>query len=192
MPEKSFRIVVADDEGVIRMGLKAILRNLGHRVVGTARNGKEAIAKVDEFRPDLLLLDIKMPEMDGLAVAEYLTSHAPLPILMLTAFSEHGLVERAANALVMGYLVKPINEAKLAPMISVAVARFAERAATNAAADTLQQKLTARDTISAAKQTLMAQGLSEDEAYHRLQSMARTNQTTIAAVADVVLRQAAR
>ena len=130
-----------------------------------------------------------MPEMDGLAVAEYLTEHAPLPILMLTAFSDHALVERAANALVMGYLVKPINEAKLAPMIDVALARFAERLSATQEAASLQQKLTARDTISAAKQKLMAMGFSEDEAYHRLQQKARTQQKAIAVIAAQILER---
>lgn len=192
MPEtRPVRIVIADDEGVIRMGLTSMVRALGHRVVATARNGTEAIEKVLEFHPDLLLLDIKMPEMDGLAVAEHLAERAPLPVIMLTAFSEHALVERAVNALVMGYLVKPVNESKLAPMIDVALARFAERAAISDTAISLQKKITGRDVVSAAKSALMATGLTENEAYLRLQSMARAQQTALETVAAQLLNRAA-
>ncbi len=192
MPEKRpVRIVIADDEGVIRMGLTSMVRALGHRVVATARDGTEAIEKVLEFEPDLLLLDIKMPGMDGLAVAEHLAEHAPLPVVMLTAFSEYALVERAVNALVMGYLVKPVNESKLSPMIDVAMARFADRTAVAGAATILQKKIAGRDMVSAAKSALMATGLTENEAYLRLQSMARARQTAIETVAAQLLNRAA-
>lgn len=173
------------------MGLTSMVHALGHRVVATARNGAEAIEKVQEFHPDLLLLDIKMPEMDGLTVAEQLAEHTPLPVVMLTAFSEHALVERAVNALVMGYLVKPVDGSKLSPMIDVAIARFADRATVADAATTLQKKIAGREVISAAKSALMATGLTENEAYLRLQSMARTQQTPIETVAAQLLNHPA-
>ena len=178
---EQYRIIIADDEGVIRLGLKTILRALGHTVVATARTGKETLEKVSQFEADLLLLDIEMPEMDGLAVAKYLSETAPLPIVMLTAYSHRAYVDAAVDALVMGYLVKPIDEAKLAPMLSMAVARFAERASAEQRTSNLRQALSGRDIVDAAKQKLMQEaGLSENQAYHQLQTQARQSQISLA------------
>ncbi|HFB52119.1 MAG TPA: response regulator [Anaerolineae bacterium] len=182
-----YRIVIADDEGVIRLGLRTMVRALGHTVVGTARNGVEAVNLVRQLSPDLLLLDIKMPKMDGIAVAEKLSAEMPLPIVMLTAFSEQSLVAQAAAAAVMGYLVKPVDETKLAPMLELAIARFAERKAAQKQAETLTAKLSARDSIERAKKILMARGLTEREAYHQLQATARAERKSIAAVAEDLL-----
>src|SRR5262245_21952679 len=103
--EKPLRVLIADDEAVIRMGLKSLVALLGHEVIDTAANGNDALEKTKRLKPDLLLLDIKMPGLDGMAVAETLVTEMPVPIVMLTAFSEKSLIERAANAAVMGYLV---------------------------------------------------------------------------------------
>lgn len=187
--QDSYRIVIADDEGVIRLGLRTMVRTLGHRVVGMARNGEEAVNLVRQLSPDLLLLDIKMPKMDGIAVAQKLSAEAPLPIVILTAFSEQPLVTQAAAAAVMGYLVKPVDESKLAPMLDVAIARFVERYIAQQQVKTLQTKLSARDIIEHAKKELMARGLTEREAYHQLQATARNERKSIAAVAKSVLRQ---
>lgn len=184
MTEQSLRIIIADDEGVIRIGLKTILTALGHKVVAGARTGREAVEKVAQFKPDLLLLDIEMPEMDGLAAAKYLAAHNPLPVIMLTAYSHRDYVDAAVDALVMGYLVKPIDEAKLAPMLSVAMARFAERTAGEKRAVDLKRDLSGRALIDAAKQKLMREkNLSENQAYHQLQAQARQTQTSLADVA---------
>jgi response regulator NasT len=179
--------MIADDEAVIRMGLKTMVTALGHRVVGTAANGNDTLTKTRELNPDLLLLDIKMPGPDGLTVAETLAAEMPLPILMLTAFTEKALIERAANAAVMGYLVKPINEDKLAPAIEVAVARFETMQATAQAAYKLRDQLESRDLVDAAKRVLMATGLSEAEAYQRLQMTARAKRRPIRQVAEAVI-----
>lgn len=188
MAEKQpLRIMIADDEAVIRMGLKTMVTALGHRVVGTAANGDDALTKTRELNPDLLLLDIKMPGPDGLTVAEMLAVEMPLPILMLTAYTEKALIERAANAAVMGYLVKPINEDKLAPAIEVAVARFGTMQATAQAAYKLRDQLESRDLVDAAKRVLMATGLSEAEAYQRLQMTARAKRRSIRQVAEAVI-----
>ncbi len=185
----AYRIVIADDEGVIRMGLKTMLRALGHRVVATARNGVETIEMVRQFQPDLLLLDIKMPEMDGLAVANHLANEAPLPIVMLTAYSERTLIEQAIKSTaVEGYLVKPVDESKLAPVINLAITRFAERTSVVTEAHRLRQRLAGRDVITQAKRILMAQeGLSEHEAYHHLQLSARKKQLNLEAVAQTIV-----
>ncbi len=184
---RSLRVVIAEDEAVIRMGLKALVTSLGHQVVDTAANGLDALKKTKRLKPDLLLLDIKMPGQDGLAVAETLAKEMPLPIVMLTAFSDKALIERAANAAVMGYLVKPIHEGKLGPMIEIALARFeaAQKAAQEAYK--LRHQLETRELIDAAKRVLMATGLAEAEAYSRLQMSAREKRTSMREIAEGII-----
>lgn len=185
--KKLLRVVIADDEAVIRMGLKALVTSLGHQVIDTAANGYDALEKTKRLKPDLLLLDIKMPGLDGMAVAETLAAEMPLPIVMLTAFSEKSLIERAANAAVMGYLVKPIHEGKLGPMIEIAAARFEAMQATAQEAYKLRHQLETRELIDAAKKILIATGLSESEAYNRLQMTAREKRRTMREVAEAIL-----
>lgn len=185
--KKVLRIVIADDEAVIRMGLKALVGSLGHQVVETAANGLDALEKTRRLKPDLLLLDIKMPGLDGLAVAETLAAEAPLPIVMLTAFSDKALIERAANASVMGYLVKPIHEGKLGPMIEIAMTRFEAMQTAAREAYKLRHQLETRELIDAAKKILIATGLSEAEAYSRLQMTAREKRCTMREVAEAVI-----
>lgn len=185
--KKLLRVIIADDEAVIRMGLKALVTSLGHQVIDTAANGHDALEKTKRLKPDLLLLDIKMPGLDGMAVAETLAAEMPLPIVMLTAFSEKSLIERAANAAVMGYLVKPIDEGKLGPMIEIAAARFETMQATAQEAYKLRHQLETRELIDAAKKVLIATGLSESEAYNRLQMTAREKRRTMREVAEAIL-----
>jgi len=128
-----------------------------------------------------------MPEPDGLAIAEILAAEMPLPIIMLTAYTEKSYIERAANAAVMGYLVKPISEDKLGPAIEVAVARFETMQATARKIYKLRTQLEARGLVDAAKQILISTGLSEDEAYHRLQMTARAKRRSIGEVAEAVI-----
>lgn len=188
MPEaRSLRIIITDDEGVIRMGLKTMVQSLGHTVVATARTGEETIEKVKIYNPDLLLLDIKMPGMDGLSVARELSQAAPLPIIMLTAYSQRELIEQAVAALVMGYLVKPVDEAKLAPSIGMAIARFEEMKATADAVSELKKSLAERETIAQAKRLLIERGLSETAAYHRIQAAARKRQISLAEMSTRVI-----
>ena len=185
--EKVLRVLIADDEAVIRMGLKSLVTSLGHQVIDTAANGHDALEKTKRLKPDLLLLDIKMPGLDGMVVAETLAAETPLPIVMLTAFSEKSLIERAANAAVMGYLVKPIHESKLGPMIEIAVTRFEAMQTAAQEAYKLRHQLETRELIDAAKQILMATGLSEAEAYTRLQMTAREKRCTMRQVAEAVI-----
>lgn len=184
---KVLRIIIADDEAVIRMGLKQMVAALGHRVVATAANGDEALETTQRLKPDLLLLDIKMPGQDGLTVAEALAAQMPLPIIMLTAFSERSLIERAANAAVMGYLVKPIHESKLGPTIELAVTRFEAMQETAQEAYKLRDQLESRELVDAAKQILIAGGLSEAEAYRRLQMTARERRCSMRQVAEAII-----
>ncbi len=185
--EKVLRVLIADDEAVIRMGLKSLVTSLGHQVIDTAANGNDALEKTKRLKPDLLLLDIKMPGLDGMVVAETLAAEMPLPIVMLTAFSEKSLIERAANAAVMGYLVKPIHESKLGPMIEIAMTRFEAMQTAAQKAYELRHQLETRELIDAAKQILMATGLSEAEAYTRLQMTAREKRCTMRQVAEAVI-----
>jgi len=184
---KKLRVVIADDEAVIRMGLKQLVTMLGHQVVATAANGDEALEITKRLKPDILLLDIKMPGTDGLTVAEQLAEEMPLPIIMLTAYSERSLIERAANAAVMGYLVKPIHEQKLEPTIAVAIDRFQVMQAKAREVYKLRDQLETRNLIDAAKQILVATGLSEDEAYKRLQMTARRRRISMRKVAEAVI-----
>jgi AmiR/NasT family two-component response regulator len=185
--KKTVRVLIVDDEAVIRMGLKTMVTSLGYQVVGTAVNGDDALEKVKTLKPDLLLLDIKMPDKDGLTVAEELATEMPLPIIMLTAYTEKAMIERAANAAVMGYLVKPINEGKLGPMIEVALTRFEEMRTVAQEAYKLRDQLAARELIEAAKRILIAAGLSEAESYNRLQMAAREKRRPMREVAEAVI-----
>jgi response regulator NasT len=185
--EKLLRVLIADDEAVIRLGLKSLVASLGHEVIDTAANGNDALEKTKRLKPDLLLLDIKMPGLDGMTVAEMLAAEMPLPIVMLTAFSEKSLIERAANAAVMGYLVKPIHESKLGPMIEIAMARFEAMQTAAREAYKLRHQLETRELIDAAKKVLSATGLSEGEAYGRLQMTAREKRCTMREVAEAII-----
>lgn len=184
---KTLRVIVADDEAVIRMGLKAMVTSLGHTVISTAADGNEALEKTRALKPDLLLLDIKMPGQDGLTVAETMAVEMPLPIIMLTAYTDKSLIERAANASVMGYLVKPIHEGKLGPLIEVALARFQSMQRTAREVYKLRNQLEARELLEAAKKILIATGLSESEAYSRLQMAARDKRCSMRQVAEAVI-----
>lgn len=183
----SLRIIIADDEGVIRMGLKSMVQALGHTVVATARTGAEAVEKVKIYDPDLLLLDIKMPDMDGLTAARILSQEAPLPIVLLTAYSQRNFIDQATETQVMGYLVKPVDENSLEPSISVAIARFSELKAAASEISDLKRRLAERELIANAKNLLIQRGLSETQAYHRIQSAARKRQISLAEMSGRVI-----
>jgi len=183
------RILIADDEALIRMGLRTMLREMGHTVVGAAPDGVAALRLACETEPDLAILDIKMPGMDGLIVAEAIAERCPLPVLMLTAYSDRELVERAAsNEIVQAYLVKPIREADLAPAVKLAVARFAEWQTLRQEAANHREALAAREIVARAKQALMRRdGLTEREAFLEVQRRARRQRRTMRQVAEGIL-----
>lgn len=185
---RSLRILIADDEAVIRLGLKTMLVELGYRVVGMAANGEQALALIAEHAPDLAILDIKMPALDGLTVAERLAQESPLPVVILTAYSQQALVERAVGASVMGYLVKPVREELLGPAVELAIARFQATQAIRAESDDLREQLAAREAVDKAKRLLMTRlGLSEAEAYRQLQMAGRQSRRSMQAVAEAVV-----
>ena len=183
------RILIADDEALTRMGLRAMLREMGHTIVGAAAEGTTALQLACQQRPDLALLDIKMPGLDGLAVARAIAERCPLPVVMLTAYSERDLVRQAAGTeTVQAYLVKPIREADLEPVLDLAVARFAEWQALCDEAEDRRQALQARDLVDRAKRQLMdGKGLSEREAFLEIQHRARRERRSMRDVAQEIL-----
>jgi len=185
---RQLEILIADDESIIRLGLKQILEEAGH-TVSAAENGVAAVRLAEAHTPDLVILDIKMPEMDGFEAARAIQDRIQVPIIFLTAYGEQELVERAVRLSVMGYLVKPIKEAELLAMIQVAVQRFEEHTRTVQTADELQDELASRRTIDRAKGLLMQrEGISELEAYNRLQQRARTERRTLLEAAEEEIR----
>lgn len=189
---KSRNILIAEDETLIRLGLKSILEEAGHTVYA-AENGLEAVRLAEGRTPDVAILDIKMPQMDGLEAARALLDRAPVPIIFLTAYGEQELIERAARLPVMGYLVKPIKEAELLAMIEVASQRFEEQARTARAATEMEGELASRRTIDRAKGLLMQRdGVSELDAYARLQERARAERRTLLEAAEETIQAAQR
>jgi AmiR/NasT family two-component response regulator len=183
------RVLIADDEALTRMGLRTMLHEMGHTIVGAAADGLTALRLTCETRPDLAILDIKMPGMDGLAVAEAIAGQCPLPVVMLTAYSERDLVERAAaTETVQAYLVKPIREADLVPTIELAAARFAEWQALRQEAADRQEALVTRELVDQAKRRIMQRdGLTEREAFLEIQHKARRRRLTMRQVAEEIL-----
>lgn len=184
----NLRILIADDEPIIRMGLKAMLQEMGHSVEA-ASNGREALRMARNHRFDLAILDVKMPFTDGLQAASTLGRENPLPILLLTAFSEQDLIERASDLPIQGYLVKPVQPGQLTAAISVAIKRFADSQQERSRSAQLQETLEERKIIERAKGKLMAEGLSEEEAHRTLQHHAREARQTMVQIARMVLKE---
>ncbi|MDR5682757.1 MAG: response regulator [Armatimonadota bacterium] len=182
------RIVIADDEALIRMGLRAMLEDKGYRVVGEASDGARAVELVRRLRPDLVFLDVKMPEMDGIAAAARIQQTQPTPVVLLTAYSERELVRQAQRSGALAYLVKPVKEADLVPAIEVALARFADLRSKDNRIGELQDTLQARKLVERAKGLLMQRhGLTEDAAFRRIRSEARRTRRSMAEVARHIL-----
>lgn len=182
------RIVIADDESLIRIDLREMLTNLGYLVVGEAGDGRSALNQARELRPDIVIMDIKMPDMDGIEAARLLTEERVAPVLLLSAYSQQDLVQRARQAGVAGYLVKPFRESDLAPAIEVALARFSEFRVLEREMETLQDALETRKLVDRAKGILMdTQGLNENEAFRRIQKMSMNNRKSMRSVAEAII-----
>jgi len=182
------RILIAEDESLIRLGLKKMLQEMGH-VVYAAVNGREALKMAHRHHPDLAILDIKMPFTDGLQVAKKLSRQQPMPILLLTAFSEQELIEQATDLPIHGYLIKPIKANELTAAIAIACKRFKEKQELARQNTQLAERLEGRKVIDRAKGQLMATGLSEDQAYQTLQKLARQNRITVQDAARSLLKE---
>ncbi len=182
------RIIVAEDEAIIRMDLVEMLREAGYNVIGEAANGREAISLARHLKPDLAILDVKMPEIDGISAAELIVSEKLAAVLMLTAFSQRELVERARDAGAMAYLVKPFSISDLTPAIEMALGRYAEIQALEAEVGELGERLEARKLVDRAKGILMANlGITEAEAFKWIQKAAMDQRSSMSAVSEGVL-----
>ena len=180
------RILVAEDETLIRMDLAEMLRESGYEVVGEATNGEEAINLATELKPDLAILDVKMPKIDGITAAESIVEISP--VLMLTAFSQKDLVERAVDAGVMAYLVKPFTVNDLLPAIEIAITRHTQMLALRTEVTDLTERLETRKIIERAKGILMqAMRLSEPEAFKWIQRTAMDRRVSMKQVAEAVI-----
>ena len=182
------RIIIADDESLIRMDLREMLTNLGYLVVGEVGDGQSAINLTWELRPDIVIMDIKMPDMDGIEAARILTQERLAPVLLLSAYSQKELVQRAKEAGVASYLVKPFRESDLTPAIEVALARFNEFRSLEMEIDDLKETLETRKAVERAKGILMQlQNMNEAEAFRRIQKMSMNNRKPMKAVAEAII-----
>ena len=184
----AMRVVIAEDEALIRLDLREMLIEEGFDVVGEAGDGEQAVALANELLPDVVICDIKMPKMDGIAAAAQIAGKRIAPVVMLTAFSQRDLVEKARDAGAMAYLVKPFQKRDLLPAIEMATSRFAEIKALEAEVSGLRERLEARKLIERAKGALMSvHAMSEPEAFRWIQRAAMDNRTSMRAVAELVL-----
>ena len=184
------RILVAEDEALIRMDLVEMLTELGYEVVGQASDGEMAIRMAEELRPDLVMMDVKMPVLDGITAAGTITQSRIAPVVMLTAFSQRELVERATQAGVMAYLVKPFSQSDLAPAIEVAVSRYSQFLTLEQEVADLGERLETRKRVDRAKALLQqVYGLSDADAFRWLQKSAMDRRLSMRDVADVVIAE---
>lgn len=182
------RILIAEDETIIRLDLRALLESAGFEVCAEARDGIEAVELAQSAEPDLAVLDVKMPRLDGIEAARQILDKRPVPIVMLTAYGEDELVGRAIEAGVFGYLTKPFREADLLPAIRAARARFDELAALREESESLADALAARKSIERAKGLLMAkEGLTEQEAFERLRRASQLAGRPLKVVAEALI-----
>ena len=187
------RVLIAEDEALIRLDLAEMLAEEGYVVVGEAGDGETAVRLAEETKPDLVILDIKMPIMDGIAAAERIAGNRLAPVVILTAFSQRDLVERARTAGAMAYLVKPFQKSDLVPAIEIAMSRFAELSALEAEVANLSDRLETRKAVERAKGILMSDyGMSEPEAFRWIQRNAMDHRMTMRDVAEKIVVEGPR
>jgi response regulator NasT len=182
------RVIIAEDEALVRLDLKESLENLGYLVVGEASDGVSTVNMARELRPDVVVMDIKMPQMDGIEAARILTQEKIAPVLLITAYGQKDLIERAKAAGVVGYLVKPWKEMDLAPAIEVALARFEEFRTLETEVRDLQTALETRKLVDRAKGILMdTQGLTEAAAFRKIQKMSMNTRKSMKEIAEAII-----
>jgi response regulator NasT len=187
------RVVVAEDESLIRLDLVEMLGEEGYEVVGEAGDGEQAVALVTELKPDLVVMDVKMPKLDGISAAEKIASQRIAPVVMLTAFSQRELVDRAREAGAMAYVVKPFGKDDLVPAIEIAIARYAEILAVEAEVADLEERLESRKIVDKAKGLLqVGLGLTEPEAFRWIQKTAMDLRKSMREVAEGVIAHGAK
>lgn len=189
-PSDRSRVLVAEDEALIRMDLVELLTDEGYEVVGQAADGEQALAMARDLEPDLVVMDVKMPKMDGITAAEHIAEERIAPVVMLTAFSQRDLIERARQAGAMAYVVKPFDASDVVPAIEIALARFEEIQAVEEEVADLQERLESRKVVEQAKGLLMeGLGLSEPEAFRFIQKTAMDLRKSMREVAQGVIDQ---
>ena len=189
--KKTLRIVIADNESLIRLDIREMLEDAGHEVVGEAVNGRRAVELTRQHRPDLVLMDIKMPEMDGITAAGKIYADKIAPVILLTAFSQPDIVDKAKDSGVLGYLVKPVQESQLFPAIEIALSRWQEMQGLEDELEKLKDSLETRKMVDRAKGIIMAaHKLGEQEAYRRMQQYAMQKRVSIKEVAQSIIRAA--
>jgi two-component system, response regulator PdtaR len=182
------RIIVAEDDTLIRMDLKEELQRQGYLVVGDVGDGESAVNLARELRPDLVVMDIRMPQMDGISAAEIMTRESVAPVVLLTAFSDQELIDRAKEAGVVHYVTKPWKQSDLKPAIEVALTRFQEYREMESKVKDLEERLATRKVVEQAKGLLMQkQGLTEQEAFRRIQKLSMNNRKSMREVAEAIL-----
>ena len=187
------RVVVAEDESLIRLDLVEMLGEEGYQVVGEAGDGEQAVALATELRPDLVVMDVKMPKMDGISAAEKIAAERIAPVVMLTAFSQRDLIERAREAGAMAYVVKPFGKDDLVPAIEIAIARYQEILAVEAEVAKLEDRLETRKVVDKAKGLLqVGLGLTEPEAFRWIQKTAMDLRKSMREVAEGVIAHGAK
>jgi len=182
------RILIAEDETIIRLDLRDVLERAGHEVCAEARDGEEAVALAQSEHPELAILDVKMPRLDGIEAARRILAERPIPIVMLTAYGQEELVARAVEAGVFGYLVKPFRETDLLPAIQTARVRHAELETLRDEAESLAEALATRKVVERAKGILIErEGLSENDAFVRLRRASQSSGRSLRVVAEAVI-----
>jgi len=181
------RVIIAEDEAIIRMDLREMLEEEGHEVVGEARNGAEAIELARQHRPDIIFMDISMPDVDGIEAARVIGEERLAPVVMVTAFSQSGYVEEASRAGAMAYVVKPFTRTDVLPAMQIAVSRYTEASVLASEVDDLTERLETRKVLDRAKGVLMSRGMTEPEAFRRLQKLAMDKRRSLREIAEAVL-----
>lgn len=186
---QNLKVLVVEDEGLVAAGLRGQLEDIGHQVVGLAKDGDEAVSLASKLRPDLIIMDIRIPGIDGIEAARAILDQEAVPIVFLTAYPDDDFVRRAGEAGAMAYLLKPVNQRALGSTIEVALARFKELDALRREVVDLKEALETRKLVEQAKGILMKRlQLSEAEAFRRLQQRSRSKRTSLKVVASIVLR----
>ncbi len=182
------RVVIADDESIIRLDLKTLLEEMGHKVVGEAADGQKALELTRTLKPDVVIMDIKMPVMDGLDAAKIISEEKIAPVVLLTAYSQKDLIERAKEAGVFAYLVKPFQESDLLPAIEIAISRYLEMHELESTVGDLEEKLETRKVVDRAKGILMDKyKMSEADAFRRIQQQSMNQRRSMKEIADAII-----
>lgn len=186
------RVVIIDDESLIRMDLRDILESQGHEVLGEGCNGVEAITLCKTLQPDVVLMDVKMPELDGIEAARQIGYSHLAPVVLLTSFSQQDLIDRARESGVYGYLIKPVREDQLVPTLQMAIGRFNDDTMSRQQILDLEKSLEERKIIQKATGILMdLYHISEDEAYQRIRTLSMKRRTSVAEIAQLIIKQSA-